>query len=488
VEAQTVTFQEGRSDGAASFRFEPQGIGLHRLTARVEARPQETFADDNERSFAMEVLKEASKVLMVAGGPCYEYRFLKNLLRRDSRVLLSAWLMSADPDYPQEGDTSIKKLPATARELFEYDVVILMDVDPDGLPEGFPGLLEEFVGKHRGGLCCVPGEKYGASFFEARSMAPVRDMLPVLVDAGEVRDEIGKGKFYERLWPLEPTPAALDHPATRLSSQLDRNFQRWMEIAGIYWSFPVRKAKPGATVLFVHPDPALARDGQPRPLVATQFYQGGRVAWCGIDSTWMWRATAEEVYDRFWIQLVRYLTEGRLGGDRRRLVQTDRETYELGDALRIAVLVEDENYRPVEAPEQALLVETPGGAQEELRLEKDAVSPGWFRGIYVPHALGAYKLRIAGGPEKSIRVEAPALEFEEPRLDEDALRQLAERTGGSYVPLAEIRSVSGRIPDRRQTVVTTDEPILLWDNWLSLGLLAGFLAIEWILRKVSRLP
>ena len=60
-------------------------------------------------------------------------------------------------------------------------------------------------------------------------------------------------------------------------------------------------------------------------------------------------------------------------------------------------------------------------------------------------------------------------------------------TGGSYVPLAEIASLPERIPDRRQTVVTTDEPIPLWDNWLSLGLLASLLTIEWILRKVSRL-
>src|SRR6185436_1393360 len=119
-----------------------------------------------ERSIVVEVVKEASKVLLIAGGPSYEYRFLKNLLRRDSRIFLAAWLMSADPDYPQEGKVSLKKLPSTPKELFEYDVVILMDPDPQGFPEGFPKLLEEFVGKRRGGLVYSAGEKYASSFFD----------------------------------------------------------------------------------------------------------------------------------------------------------------------------------------------------------------------------------------------------------------------------------------------------------------------------------
>ncbi len=492
VETQEVAFPADRSDATASFRFEPQGVGRHRLTAAIEPRSDETFSEDNERGIVVEVVKEASKALLISGGPTYEYRFLKNLLRRDSRVSLAGWLMSADPDYPQEGDVSLKKLPATARDLFEYDVVILMDLDPQGLPPGFPLLLEEFVGKHRGGLLFAAGEKFGASLFDAPDAAPIRNMLPVVVDAGEVRDETGRGKFYEKEWPLVPAPAALSHAATRLSSQIDRNRDLWAEIAGVYWSFPARKLKPGATALFVHPDPAIARDGEPRPLVAVQFYAGGRVMWCGIDSTWRWRATAEEVYDRFWVQTVRYLTESRLLGDRRRLIQTDKDAYDLGDTIRISAFVTDESFRPIEADEQVIFLEAPQNPPVELRLSKDASAPGWYRGIFVPRATGEHKLRIAAKPgeagsEKAVRVDAPAVELEEPRLDEEALRELAALTGGSYSTLAEIAVVPDRIPDRSQVLVTTDEPIPLWDNGLSMSLLAALLAIEWILRKVNRL-
>lgn len=492
VETIEVPLLDTRADAAVGFRFEPSGIGKHRLTARIEPRPEEAFQDDNTRTVIVEVVKDASRVLLIAGAPSYEYRFLKNLLRRDSRISVASWLMSADPEYPQEGDVSLKKLPATAKELFDFDVVILMDPDPLGFPEGFGALLEELVGKRRGGVVFSAGEKYATVFHESPALEAIRGMLPVVISAGDVREETGRGRFYERLWPLIPTPQAQAHAATRLSSQVDRNRDRWAEIAGIYWSFPARKAKPGATVLFVHPDPALARDGEPRPLVAFQYYEGGRVMWVGIDSTWRWRATAEEVYDRFWIQSLRYLTESRLAGNRRKLLECDREVYDLGDTLRVSLYRTDESFRPVVAPEATVLVNAPDEAPQEITLLQDPAAPGWFRGTYIPRKVGEHVVRSPDSgdgstAEKTVRVEPPAVEFETPRLDEEALRELATATSGSYVPLAEIASVPGRIPDRRQTLVTTDEPIPLWDNALFLGALTALFTAEWILRKLWRL-
>jgi hypothetical protein len=206
------------------------------------------------------------------------------------------------------------------------------------------------------------------------------------------------------------------------------------------------------------------------------------------------------VYDQFWVQTVRYLTEGRLLGDKRRFLQTDREAYDLGDAVRVSAYLSDESFKPLEAEEEKAVIEDPAGGTIDLTLAKDPSAPGWFRGAFAPRVLGRHKIRLAtpnegglGGAkppaplEKTLNVEAPAVEFESPRLDEDSLKELARLTGGSYTPLAEIAALPRRIPDRRQTVVTTDEPIPLWDNGFVMSVIAGLLAIEWILRKVNRL-
>jgi hypothetical protein len=163
------------------------------------------------------------------------------------------------------------------------------------------------------------------------------------------------------------------------------------------------------------------------------------------------------------------------------------EGYELGDTIRLSALLEDESYRPVDAEQVALAVEAPDGTPGELRLDKDPFAPGWFRGVYSPRSLGVHRFRLEGGAERVVRVDPPALEFAVPRLDEEALKELARLSGGSYRTLAELGSLPDAIPDRRQTVVTTDEPIPLWDNWLAFGLLAALFTLEWVLRKANRL-
>ena len=479
-----VTFGDEQTEGSAHFKVELEGLGLHRLTARIEAREEEAFEDDNERTVDVEVVEEASRVLLIAGGPTWEYRFLKNLLRRDRRVTLSAWLISADPDYPQEGNLSLEKLPLEAKELYEYDVVMLLDVDPAGLPPGYAPLLADFVGKHRGGLLFVAGEKYSSAFFLSEAMRPVVEMLPVSPDPTRLRSTAA---FHTRIYPLVPTRVASSHAATKLSSQPDRNRMRWNELSGAYWSFPVRKVKPGATVLLRHADPQRQVEGESNPVFAWQHYEGGRVMFLGVDETWRWRSTTADIYDQFWIQSVRYLTESRLLGGRRQLLQTEGDSFDLGDVIRLSGLFLDENYSPVEGESQMLTVEDPEGNQSELRLDRDETSPGWFRGLFVPPGLGEYIVRLPDGSETRLRVEPPDLEFQEPRLDESTLRTLADRTDGSYSRLWEMSTIPAKIPDRRQTVVTADEPIPLWDNWFSMYLLAGLITLEWILRKLHRL-
>ncbi len=483
----TLRFEAGKDSTTARFTVDLKEKGRHRLSARVAARPEETFADDNESSTAVEVVEEASRVLMISGAPSYEYRFLLNLLRRDRRVSVSAWLMSADPDYPQGGNISLEKLPATAKEMFEYDVAILLDPDPRDFPATLTGLLRRFVAEQNGGLVFVAGEKYSSAFFRSAAMKPVHEMIPVLADLSATGEIPGITSFSTREWPLRPTLAASTHDSTRLASNPLRNNQRWEEVPGIYWSFKVRKAKPGATVLFRHSDPARRTSGRDQPLLAWQYFAGGRTIFLGSDETWRWRVSTDEIYDQFWMQTIRHLTEARLAGGRRSVLQSDRKAYDFGDTVRISAMLQDENFQPLEDELQALSVEGPEGETQELRLEKDSSTPGWYRGVFIPRHLGAYKLRLANGTTASLEVEPPEIEFRQPQLDEQSLGQLASMTGGSYNPIWATGTIPSLIDQKPEIIQSKDEPITLWDNWLILCILAGLLSIEWILRKLAQL-
>ena len=489
LETTEITFDEA-TEATARFRVRLRQVGRHRLAARISVREGESFETDNERSVVVEVVDQAPRVLLIAGAPSNEFRMLRDMFRRDQRVHLASWLMSADPELPQEGNSVLAKLPSSPEELFEYDVTILQDIDPRGLPAGFLDLVERFVGKHRGGLAYIAGEKFTARVFGKARLATLTDLLPVEPDRIRADNEFARGRYYLKEWPLVPTQEALFHPSTRLSSNPDRNREIWAELPGVYWSFPVARVKPGATVLLQHSNPAFMVSARPRPLLAYQFYEGGRTLFLGVDESWRWRGVrgGQEVCQRFWMQILRTLTEGRLRGDSRNMVMSDRDVYNLGDVIRLSAFVQDESYEPstAEAVELLVVPEAENATEKTVHLQRDPQQKGWFRGVYNPEGIGTFEITLEEA-SKVVRVEVPDLEFQDPRLDESTLQDLATVTKGSNGPITEYQSIPERIPDRRRRLVITDEPRPLWDNSVLLGMIVLLLTIEWSVRKWSRL-
>ena len=72
----------------------------------------------------------------------------------------------------------------------------------------------------------------------------------------------------------------------------------------MYWSFPVTRARPGATVLARHGDPRMQNQYGRHVLLASQLYGPGRTVFIGFDSTYRWRYLAEDYFDGFWARLV----------------------------------------------------------------------------------------------------------------------------------------------------------------------------------------
>src|SRR5262249_355008 len=99
---------------------------------------EETQAIDSNRLERTVFVREAKllKVLYIEGYARYEYRFIKNLLERESdgdkrnkSVDLRVLLLEADAEYPSEDKSALSDFP-TRDELNNYDVILFGDVDP----------------------------------------------------------------------------------------------------------------------------------------------------------------------------------------------------------------------------------------------------------------------------------------------------------------------------------------------------------------------
>lgn len=469
--------------------------GDRRYRVEAVALTGEILTDDNAASVVVSVRDNKLRVLIVAGGPSWTYRYVTRLLERDATVDVSCWLQSAGMDAVRDGNTVIDHLPTDASELFAYDAVLLLDPDPSSLPVGWDETLQRLVSEHGGGMLYSAAKTFAPRFMRDPHAESIVELLPVEIgaDASLILNQMGL--FQQIGWPLIVPPTALDHPVMRQRGQRSASAQVWAALGGVYWHFPVSREKPVATVLARHGDPRMTSTHGRHVLLATQPVGLGRSAFVGFDGTWRWRALDPKTFDRFWIQLVRHLGEGKLLAGRSRVtLRTDHEEYALGDAVSVSLRLLDEDYRPstLDSAEVAVLDER--GPFQRVTVEAEPDRPGWFKGSFLARETGTFRVTYEGGgwdeepPVVTFVVSTPDIERMQLRLDAASLRTIASQSaGGRYVTLDEAVRIPEWIEDRHreQTIRTT--PVPVWDKWWSFAVLVCLLGAEWTLRKRSNL-
>jgi len=515
VKSELVQFENAKP---VSLRFadRPPRVGTIQYRLRLDKRPDESTHQDNTKSFVVRVIEEKVKVLLIAGAPAHEYYAIKNTLLRDTTITLACFLQSADPEFPQDGNgISLTELPQNEKELFQFDVVLMHDPSGTDFPVGFTKLMKKFVADHRGGLGFICGNKNTLSLLRDNRSEEDNDLtgiLPVILDldrADMPGSGIGYGGYFKEPWRMVPDPAAFSHPCTRFGSDPRRAKELiWDRLPPLYWFFPVLKAKPGATILAVHADPReVVEPYGPRPIIAVHRYGGGNVFFIAADETHRWRDVAEPIFERFWVQTVRYLVEGRHSGKRRRFrIYLDREVAGLGDAVQITAQVFTEDFQPLEAGNVEITVRhaIEGANENSDKVIELAAIPGkdgHFSGTFAPPALGDYELRPVGAeykaedpeapdtPSASFMVVLPDREMGNVKADRTLLRNLAARTRGVHTELTGLDKLGDPklIPPASERIVTQGRPVPLWDTWTTVAIILSLLCAEWILRKRYRM-
>jgi hypothetical protein len=486
-------------DAEARFVLNVDRAGEFVYGARLATVPDEAVAADNRRQATVLVLDERLRVLLIAGRPSFEYRYVTRLLERDRTVDLSCWLQSADVRAVRDGNTVITELPRRPEEIFQYDVLLLLDPDPRELDSAWAISVRRLVDEFAGGILVQAGPHYASRLMRDPRLDELIAILPVIPDPDADVRLSEQGAWRTSASPLRIPNDALAHPLLRMSAETDANRAIWESLPGVWWYLPVLREKPLAAVLLRHGGPGHAtRHGQP-VLLAAQPFGGGRTVFLGFENTWRWRATGEAHFNRFWVQLVRYLAQPRReGASKRGTIVLDREAVRPGDYVKIEARVLDASFVPWHGSRITGCVELPGAAPRDLTLEAIPGRAGWFAARLAIDWTGPAVIRVPlpgeVGPDgkrdslrKYIQVEGSDVELRSLALRAEPLIELAEQTGATYVPLAE----AGGLPDliknasRVNPVRNPDRP--LWDKTWVMVLIAGLLAVEWTLRRRNHL-
>jgi len=497
------------SDGESipvKFEVTPAETGLRTLCVRVRPPADDQNAEDDFLETEVEVVDRKDRVLLFAGGPTREYRFLRTQLYRDASMMLDVYLQTAQPGMSQEADRILDDFPATREEMFDYDCIVAFDPDWRTLSQSQVGLLENWVAEQGGGLVVVAGPVYTGEpvggWVQDPDFEKIRDLYPVEfsrhVAVWDVETETA-----DEPWPLDFTREGLEAEYLWLGETATESQRVWSEFKGVFSHQPLRGAKPAATVLAHFSDPRAAQGDDQPIFLATQFYGSGRVFYIGSGEFWRLRTLDPRYFEGLYTRLIRQVSQGRLlRQSTRGMLLLEQERFSLGSTVNLRAQVTDARFAPLDAPSVELETYLPDGSVRLIELQSDPSRVGAFMGTLTVLEEGTYRFELAI-PEsderiiRRIRVHVPDLERENPVRNETLLRRIADETGGNYYAnLAEAvdsenpNSIVNQLPDRTRTVILAATPDRLWTGrrllWLMIGI-CSLLCLEWLIRRLSKL-
>ncbi len=489
------------------FQHTPNNPGKYVFSIRAQVIDGETEIDDNIKSTEIvQVVDQKVKVLLIAGAPTWEYRMVQRLLQRDSSISLSCWLQTMDEDRPQEGNEPIIQLPRNIEELGLYNVVMMFDPNPNEFDEEWVKTLRQFVRRKAGGFLYMTGPKYSTEFVTLNRLSVIREILPVrfgedLISLGELSDINRPGKML-------PVEFNLDHPVMKFDADPAANKDLWAIMPSIFWSFPTLAAKPTARVL-LESGMQINADGN-SPLLVSSRYGAGNVLYMGFNGTWRWRRVGVQAqyFDRFWIQIIRFLVETRsLQGKSRGIIDPDRTEYEIGDRVTLTAQVLDERFEPYTAQSIEAKIQGEDGRVRPIKLNLLPGQPGNYRASYVAQQTGTFKITVDLGTDEdeelivpiSFRVFPPRIESTAFWQNSNLLKQLASESDGKYITLDKVSTLADLLPRLETKTDINRPPIPFWDTKLQMfgteipiryfvfGLLVLLLTVEWAVRKKTKL-
>jgi hypothetical protein len=474
-----VRLQGGLQIEDIDFNVDIYKTGAAKIEIEVEAFQEEVSVANNKAERSIRVVNDKVNVLYIEGNNRWEFRYISAILKRDPRLNTKFISSSSGPEFARNSPEYIERFPSKPEEVFEYDLVILGDVDSKFFSPEEMALLEELISARGGSLLVLCGPMHTPSSYVG---TPLEAMLPVRFDPEAKWDLVN-----ESVHPVL-TAEGQSSMVMVLENNPEQNDKVWSRVAPLDHLPPLLSSKPGATVLATLSDST----GSDRyPLIAWHRYGTGKCLSMATDRLWRLRfKTGDKYHWRVWSQTIQFLTLSRLMGEHKRVrLETDRSMYNDGEQVRLYAQVLDEDFQPMVQPSFDIKVTGVDGnsVSVPVSLQPDRTQPGLYDGYFTAPIAGRYRLE-ANEDDKEISntTEFQVAEFNQELIDVDMrmeeLQRIAKITGGTCLTIEDFGKLSSLMKtDPIVSEVRIERP--LWDNWIVLTMLVLLLGVEWILRR-----
>ncbi len=425
-------------------------ISLEGLPAEITPQPQHVF---------YEVLSKRIKVLILAGEPDWNTKFIAQALRRDERIeLVSAAALTAGRVEVIATRSDVSAVPTTPQELALFDVIIV-----GGTPERIVNLS--------GLAAMVDYVAAGGHVVLLGAMPSAWSVLDPVIRSSNTSENTtihlsrDAPALFAGLLPRDAAEPALSRMPTLTIEK-------------------VKSLKPAAYSLME------TRNGE--PAMAVMNVGRGRSVASLTRDLWRWRmqaapeANMDELYDVLWANLVRWLALGD-GFEPGSAITLELESRTVTPGRPLAVEV-SARWLPDAGFSPRVSVLNEQGDRVALTVSRGDSDTRW-NSTFTPRVEGEYRIELDASPwhEAAIVRRFRAVDEDREKLntsaDSELLRQLAQRTGGLVLDASKIDEVPPQLIDAQPRVETTTQMEPAWNRWEALLLLSVMLGGEWLGRR-----
>ncbi|MEM8666919.1 MAG: hypothetical protein AAGG48_05355 [Planctomycetota bacterium] len=503
VDFRNVTIDSDAASRRVRFDQRVADVGLASFQIAIAPLDGEMTTDNNFDEIEINVTRSDIKVLLADELPRWEYRYLAQLFRRDSKIELDELLFR--PRLIATGRReSTGSFPITVDDWDQYDVVILGDLSPDRFSAASQESLIQYVRTRGGTVILIAGRRAMPAAYQEHPLAEVIPVRPV--------DQLESSSGYAfRVTQLGESHVALMIGETEKSTKESWDFvNRFSPLNRVSeWRDPLPAARSLiAAVPKNSVDGADAAEGRHSTFLCWQPVGRGRLVYLSGPETYRLRfLRGDRLHYRFWGQLMRWAIASDLAsGNQLVRIRSSKTLYQTKDSVDVEVILFDSEGAPIVADtvDQSALHLSISSPDEQriVPLARDDERPGFYRaevnsippGVYQAQPAGTLvealmagtDIEPEGNPEEvvatfTVQADLPA-ELVDTRVNRVLATQISELTGGQVLPptaVSEILELTNLDP----VVTHRVQRQPLWLRWRYLWLVFGCLQTEWIVRK-----
>jgi uncharacterized membrane protein len=466
-----------------------EDTGPRQLEFHLTAMADEQNANNNSRQAMLTVDNRKARILYYEGEPRFELKFIRRAIADDENLAVTGLIRTADAKFYRVGIESPEELrngfPITRDELFSYDAIILGSVENSLLSHEQQDMIVEFVSERGGGLLLLGGRH---AFAEGGYRDSVLHGISPVVIPDKAQPE------FSRRIKIQPTDAAWVHPALIIDDSSEKSIARWLTLPPLTIVNPIRRIKPGATLLLSSP----ANDQDDSYVaMAWQRYGRGKVVAFPVQNSWIWQMHHEidvedQTHELLWRQLLRWLVETV---PQRLSLELSSQKIHTGGVIKLRSEVLRPDYGVQHEAEPRAILTALDGTEQTLPLLPHPSRPGVYEGNLPVAEAGDYLVQVeidekglaTRTGEARLLVTRDGNEYFNSEMNEKLLRRISDETNGNFFSAQDVDRLIAALdnnPRGSRRLLRLE----LWDMPVLFLLLVALLCAEWGYRRWRSLP